>query len=1088
MTDNAASTTPPQRRQLTVLFLDVVGSTALTRRLDPEDVLEIMDGALKRFATVVAQHGGRVLQYAGDSVLAAFGADAAREDDAERAVHAGLALLAAAREHAAEVQRQYGQSGFDVRVGVHTGHVLLGGGVDEDGTIRGFTVNIAARLEQSAPPGHLRISHDTWRHVRGVFEVQVQAPLQVKGQDEPLVTYLVQSARPRTFRAPSRGIEGLETAIVGRSAELAQLMAAFERTVAGGGLQCVSLLAEAGLGKSRLVTELQHRMDVHAQTCWLLRGRSQPGSQQQPYGLLRDVLAWRLQIVEGGSADRARERLVQGLVPFLANDGEEQALRQAELLGQLIGMDFSSSPRLVGMIREPRLLRDAALDAFATYLQRLAASDGSPVVLLLDDLQWADDASLDWLQQLGSRTELPLLLLMAARPGLLERRISWGQGWPRHETLTLAPLGMAESKQLTRSLLGRLAEVPPELEGLVEGQAEGNPYYAEELVQMLIDDGAIDTSNEPWQLRPGRLDAARIPGTLIGVLQARLDALAASERRAVQMASIVGPVFWDDALHSLDAEANAALPALQRKAMVRPRAESTFADTREEAFHHHLLHQVTYDTLLKADRRAGHARAAQWLAERVGDREAEYLAVTAEHYARAGDPTRALEWFERAATAASDRFANAATLHYLARMLAMPELGDTMVRWRIAKFQVSVADLIGDRALQQQANQECLRLAELLGDDTALANTLTGMALLADRLGNLVQARELAERCVEVAGRCDSAVAAALAHGELSWLAHLRGDMAEAHRQLEIALPAATRAAQQAVGRGDHVLEISLRVVAASLHSHEYDRGRARALTQEALELAEQRNVRRMQCACHAQLSDIALDMADPEAALHHTAIQATIAADIGLAEYAAKAMLSRAQIALLRGEPNAAVQHVQAALASYGRLGALYHLGECHVVHARALAACGDAAAGQQVLRALQEACELYTRIGNDDDARASRLLLADAVRESGDGPAALAAVEAELTAIDAPGALDAALQMVPARGAVWHVLAAAGDARALRHLELAATDLRRMTEKISDPAELKRVLTTLPLHREIIAAWAAHSQAPVRATQPPP
>ena len=224
-------TAPPRRRQVSVLFLDVVGSTALSQTIDPEDLLDIMDSALQSFSARVAERGGKVLQYAGDSLLAAFGAETAREDDAERAVLAGLDLLAEARLQAERIERTHGQSGFQVRVGIHTGHVLLGGGVDDEGTIRGFTVNIAARLEQTAPPGSLRISQETWRHVRGVFDFEAQPPLQVKGQDEPLRTWLVLRAKPRAFRVATRGIEGTETPLVGRDAELAQLVAAFEATL-----------------------------------------------------------------------------------------------------------------------------------------------------------------------------------------------------------------------------------------------------------------------------------------------------------------------------------------------------------------------------------------------------------------------------------------------------------------------------------------------------------------------------------------------------------------------------------------------------------------------------------------------------------------------------------------------------------------------------------------------------------------------------------------------------------------------------------------------------------------------------------------
>jgi class 3 adenylate cyclase len=193
-------------KQVTILFLDIVGSTALSQYLDPEAISVVMDGALARFTAIVEQLDGKVLKYAGDSVLAAFGVDEAREDDPERAVHAGLALLEEARHQGELVKRQHGREGFSIRVGVHTGSVLLGGGVDAEGSIRGSAVNIAARMEQTAPPGTLRISHDTYRHVHGLFEVEAQPAISPKGLDGPFTTYLVLRAKPRPFRATARGI------------------------------------------------------------------------------------------------------------------------------------------------------------------------------------------------------------------------------------------------------------------------------------------------------------------------------------------------------------------------------------------------------------------------------------------------------------------------------------------------------------------------------------------------------------------------------------------------------------------------------------------------------------------------------------------------------------------------------------------------------------------------------------------------------------------------------------------------------------------------------------------------------------------
>ena len=1062
----------PQRRLVTVLFLDVVGSTALSSTLDPEDIHDIMDSALQRFSALVVQRGGKVLQYAGDSLLAAFGSEAAREDDAERAVLAGLDLLAEAQAQAARVQRLHGQADFGVRVGAHTGQVLLGGGVDEEGTIRGFTVNIAARLEQAAVPGTLRISQDTWRHVRGVFEVEAQPPLTVKGQDEPLRTYLVLRAKPRAFRVATRGIEGAETPLVGRDTELAQLVVTFEDTVRTRSLHAVTLLAQAGLGKSRLMQELQHRLDTHRHACWLLLGRSQPSSALQPYGLLRDVLAWRLQIADSDSAEVARHRLVEGLAPHLGDDGE----MQAELLGLLIGMDFSASPRLAGMLNEPRLLRDRAFAAFARYVERLAATDGAPVVvMLLDDLQWADDASLDWLAQLLKTPALPLALVMAARPELIERRPAWGDGAAQHGRVTLAALDATQRRSLTAALLQRLPETSAAataLRALIEAQAEGNPFYAEELVKMLIDDGVIVVDGEAWHVLPDRLSAAKIPGTLTGVLQARLDALTAPERRALQLASVVGPVFWDDALRTLDPNAVPNLPALQRKAMVQARSESSFEGTREEGFQHHLLHQVTYDTVLKADRRDAHARTAAWLAARVGDRQAEYLAITAEHYERAGDMSRALDWYERAALIAVNRFANQAALTCTTRMLAMPELGDSRRRLAVVRQQIAVADLLGDRPRHRAAVDESTRLADVLGDDALRASAAIGQALLADRLGDRATAWTLAQRAADLAERAGAAGTAALAHAELSWVARERGDLALAHHHIDIALPFATRAAQQMLNPQDNMYEVSLRLVAAQLHLSEFDFDAALALTQEARRLAEQRQLRRLLCSCHEGLARWALDMLDAELAVQHLDATAAIAQDIGQTEILGTVTMLRARLALWRGDADIALALTQEAEAVFVRIGARHYRAECLGVRAEVLISSGDPAAARD---ALQGAGELYAAMTADADVRACRLLIADTWRQGGDLAQALALVEAELPAHGEAGTLDGTSASLPARMALWRVLKAVGDARAPRQLELAVLEQQRQTEKIGDAGTRNRVLEGLALHREITAARAA-------------
>ncbi len=637
-----------QLKQVSVLFVDVVGSTAMGQQLGPEEIHAVMDGALESFTAIVQQNRGRVLQYTGDGMLAAFGADEVHEDDVEAAVRAGLSIIEDARRQAPLVRRDHGVADFDVRAGVHTGTVLLGGGVDAEGSIRGASVNVAARMEQSAPPGRLRISHDSYRHVRGLFEVIEQPPIEVKGVAQPLRSYLVERPKPRAFRVATRGIEGVHTRMVGRAAELAVVRAAFDAAAAGRCAHAVSVVGEAGLGKSRLLAEFLQGLDLRA--CWLLLARAHPRSAQQPYGLLHDMLARQLHIGEGDSAEEARQKLIDGLAPLFPADDGEAAIH---LLGQLIGLDFSASPHVKEVFGDEPEFTRLAFEAGVRCLRGLAETKA--VVVVMDDLHWADAGSLAFMRQLlHANHDTPLLGLMLTRPVFFEQHAGWVDGGDaRQGRLDLKPLDQAGSLELAEALLERIAEVPAALRALVIGGAEGNPFYMEELVKMLIDDGVIVAEGVGWRVLPDKLLAARVPPTLTGVLQARLDALAPGERHALQQAAVVGHVFWDQALAAIDPAAAAALPALLRRQLVVRRDTPAFDDTREYAFQHHLLHQVTYDGVLKAPKRTGHARVgAFWStrAEVAGPQEVNPAAcralAEAQHHGCLADAPAYVGWFE----------------------------------------------------------------------------------------------------------------------------------------------------------------------------------------------------------------------------------------------------------------------------------------------------------------------------------------------------------------------------------------------------------------------------------------------------------
>ena len=453
-----ARATGPALRHVSVLFADVVGSTALSRRLEPEDVQQLMDGALAAFTVIVEAHHGKVLQYAGDSLLAAFGAAEARENDAAQAVRCGLALLDESRRRAAAVPE------FGIRVGVHTGGVLLGGGVDEEGTIRGPAVNVAARMEQSAPAGGLRISHDTYCHVRGIFDLVAQAPIAVKGIAEPLVTYLVERASPRAFRVETRGIEGVPTLTVARDAEIGRLQQVFRSLFEKRCLHRVTVVGEAGIGKSRLLHEFVGRIETGPERVLLLQGRATPQTLARPYGLLFDVIGWHFGIGEGDATGVAQRKLVAGVVPLLEDDTGTDGRGHAHLLGHLIGIDFTTSRHVHGIVDDPLQIRSRGVHAAVRVLRRLAATGGTPLVLQLEDVHWADGESLDFIDHLADvGADIPLLVVALARPTLFERRPASVTDRAARERIDLAPLDEAASGRLAGELLKEMADIPASL-------------------------------------------------------------------------------------------------------------------------------------------------------------------------------------------------------------------------------------------------------------------------------------------------------------------------------------------------------------------------------------------------------------------------------------------------------------------------------------------------------------------------------------------------------------------------------------------------------------------------------------------------
>ncbi len=1056
-------------KQVTILFLDVVGSTTLSARLDSEQTAEVMDGALARFTEIVNGQCGKVLNYAGDSVLAVFGADGAREDDAERAVRAGLALVDEGRRIGARVRDAHGHDGFDVRVGVHTGGVLLGGGVGAEPGIHGMAVNVAARMEQTAPAGALRISHATYRHVRGVFDVEPRPPLVVKGLDEPIATYLVKGVKPRAFRVPTRGIEGVETRMIGRDAELARLQDAFTSLFVEPRLAIVTVVADAGVGKSRLLYEFDNWTETQPEPFVHFQGRALPRTEREPYGLLRDILAWRVEIGDGDSMDVAKAKLASCIAPlFAADDGDDLAEAHAHLLGHLIGFDFAESRHVAGITHDGRQIRDRAFHVAAQVFRRIAAREGAPIVLLLEDLHWADEGSLDFLDYLVRVSrDVPMLVLALTRPTLFERRGEWGAAADPRQRIDLAPLDKDASRLLTEELLKNLAEVPDALRELVTGGADGNPFYMEELIKMLVDDGAIDTGGERWTVNAAALVATHVPQTLTGVLQARLDGLKPEEKLALQQASVLGVAFWDDGLAAIAPLAVEALPALMRRELIVSRQGASAEGVREFAFRHQILHHVTYDTLLRRTRREWHARAAVWMSALGGARAGEMLGATAEHFALAGDDGNAAEFYTRAAERAAGRLAYEVAAGFIASAFARlgdrerPE--DLSLRWRLVVVRQSMHFFQGKRA-EYPADLDALqRLADALDDDRLRAEVArlrsSYSMVTADYTSMERHARQMM-RLGEAVG--DIAVA-------------LRGQ-----RQLALAL----------ARQGDHATawdlasdglararRLGLRAVEASLLNV-----LSIALSQRGGNLMESLDLDRQQLAISRALGDRRdesttlfnigwgwLTLGEHREAGRHleSALQLIRALGLRLAE--SYPLHGVAVLALRRGDATSALAHAESALDIAREVEDRHQELIVLLLLGQALVALGRHDEARTVFsRARAMALDGESVYRYDTMAGLAHVALL-----RGDVAGALLELEGVLAHLADGGTLEGAEQPCFIKLVVHRAFASAGDPRASRVLADAYSALRAAAGAITDTGLRQSFLDNIPEHRDIVAAW---------------
>ena len=604
---------------MTALFCDLVGFTAVSEAADPEDVDKMLARYFSMARAAIEAFGGTVEKFIGDAVVGVFGAPAAHEDDAERAVRVGLRIADLARELEA-----VGGAPLRLRVGINTGEALVRLGITPgsgEGFLRGDAINTASRIQSVAPEMGVAVGLGTYEATAVVFDYEELEPATLKGKAEPVQVFLAKSPRAR-FGTDL--IRTHDTPFIGREIDLALLKGIFDKTVAATSPQLVTVVGEPGLGKSRIVAELFAYIDTKTDLIIWRQGRCLPYGEGITFWALGEILKAHAGILESDRPDVATTKL-ERVLPA----GEERPWFRQRLL-PLLGIEATS-------IAE----REELFTAWRRFLEHIA--ERNPTVLVFEDLHWADESMLAFLEHLVECAEgVPLLVIGTARPELFDRYPHYVAGLRNTNSLNLAPLSEGETTRLISALL-EATVLPTELQTPILDRAEGNPLYAEEFVRLLKDKDLLVRKGASWELREGA--EVPFPDSIQALIASRLDTLSTDTKSMLADAAVIGKVFWAGAVAQMGerdlGDVTETLRELSRKELVRPDRRSSIEGEAEYAFWHVLARDVAYGQLPRASRGSRHVAAARWIESRAPERVEDLADVLAHHYATALELARA---------------------------------------------------------------------------------------------------------------------------------------------------------------------------------------------------------------------------------------------------------------------------------------------------------------------------------------------------------------------------------------------------------------------------------------------------------------
>lgn len=737
-----------ERRIVTILFTDIVGSTSIAEKMDPEDWRSTISAVHEMAGKIVDQNDGRVLQYLGDGLLAVFGTEVSSERDPERGIKTALQIIVKLPTLNLDTQLQ-------MRAGVHTGLVVmgeLGSYAKREFTASGDAMNVAARLQSSAPPNGVLISLDTYRYVRGLFDMTPQPPFQVRGRQEPIRTYWVHQAKTHPYRTVTRGVGGVKTRTIGRNSEITNLSEVCQDAVQNKRLVWNQIVGVPGVGKTRLLKDLVEGLELFPTRFSWFKSQAIEGDTKQPYALVRRMWFERFQIADDSPIGEAEGRWVDGVLGFLGADFEEEA----HILGQLVGLPFEGSPFIRTMRHDPVQMRARAFVISRRLLKGVRQKE--PIVFLFEDLQWVDQASWEFIMDVilsepgDEDLDQALIVLATARP-------EWKppaqlRSLPGFLNLNLPALKDEDCHTLVKELLQRAEEIPESTVKMIVDRSEGVPYFAEEILNWFLDNGILDLHVEPWRFNASLLDETPLPDTLQHLLTTRLSALTDTQRKVLERAAVFGRAFWESGLSSpggsLDEE---LLEDLEQRGFIEAQPISLFLGEREWRFHHNLMRDVVYESILKKKRPSLHTETGTWLETqaRQAGRLEEFAGVLGDHFERAGELTKAADWYLRAGERAWSQGAVNESREFFDRTIELLPLSDHERLWRALLNRDEVFGLLGEVEKQRADVESLLELAEEFNEPGRLAEAYYRRGVFLESLGEFREAVNAYEEAVKTA-------------------------------------------------------------------------------------------------------------------------------------------------------------------------------------------------------------------------------------------------------------------------------------------------------------------------------------------------